>query len=156
MFGIAKLANGRTPDQVADYDMVQASVKNGNAVFYDALKDQLDLVTASQDVFGILTSSANQSMDEGGGITFPVGGTVVKPTMMRVYADTLIQADVVGTVPLTDAQPGDKLTIGANADGLVPLDGTTPVEDFVVEKVLVDDGTNALKVSGYFLKLQMA
>ena len=154
MFGVSKLTNGRTPDQVHDYDMPAAEVEAGKVVRYDAANNDLTVASTSGTlgVLGICVSEPNQSMDDGGGITFPLGGTVLKPVVMRIYRDTLVEADVTGVVHIADLEPGDDLDVDANGTGLVAgVNG-----DFIVEKILADDGTDVKKVRGYFVRYQLA
>jgi hypothetical protein len=71
---------------------------------------------------------------------------------MRVYRDTLVEADVTGVVHIADLEPGDDLDVDANGTGLVAgVNG-----DFIVEKILADDGTDVKKVRGYFVRYQLA
>jgi len=154
MFGVSKLTNGRTPDQTSDHNMPAAEVAAGKLVRFDATGNDLTVASSSATlgVLGICVSSPNQSMDDGGGITFPLGGTVIKPVIMKVYRDTLVEADVTGTITLANAQTGDTLDINAAGTGLT----TSSNADFVIEKILVHDGTNVQKVRGYFVRYQLA
>jgi len=154
MFGVSKLTNGRTPDQIHDYDMPASEVAAGKVVRYDAANDDLTVASSSATLglLGICISEPNQSMDDGGGITFPLGGTDIKPVVMRIYRDTLVEADVSGTITIANAQPGDTLDIDAAGTGLT----TSSHGDFIIEKAMVNDGTNVSKVRGYFVRYQLA
>ena len=147
-FKLRKLASGRTPDMTDRAVMPMDEVAYGRAV--DNTAGVLEAADTTDAVFGILMADPNQTIEAGGGITFPLATAVdsnVYPVVLRVYKDTLIEADVTGTIIIANITPGTTLDIDATGDGLV----TVVNGDFVVEEVLADDGTNVTKVSGYFL-----
>ena len=162
-FGILKLASGRTPDMMDRKIIPQNEILYGRALHYDSGTDQLEAVIgdmasptpAANGVFGICMADPNMLIADGGGITFPLAASAsdgVYPVVLRVYGDTLVEADVTGTIAIGAVEMDTFLAIDLTADGLIA--GTTPV-DFIVEEVLADDGTNVTKVSGYFLVTQI-
>lgn len=153
-FGIAKLNNGRTPDMVDRIPMAQNEIKYGRVVNYDSTGNELEAADTTDDVYGILMADPNMAIADGGGITFPLAASStadVYPVVLRVYKDTLLEADVTGTIVIANIEPGTALDIDATGDGLV----VSANADFTVFEVLANDGTNVTKVSGYFTGTQI-
>ena len=99
MFKIRKLASGRTPDMVDHITMPQNELAYGRVV--NITGDELEAADTTDSVFGILMSDPNQTIEAGGGVNFPLAASStadVYPVVHRIYADTLIEADVTGTV----------------------------------------------------------
>lgn len=155
-FELRKLASGRTPDMTDRIPMAMNEIKYGRVVNYDSTGNELEAADTTDPVYGILMAEPNQTIEAGGGITFPLAASStadVYPVVLRIYKDILFEADVTGTIVIANIEPGTLLDIDATGDGLVVKgagDG-----DFVVEEVLANDGTNVTKVAGYFQDTQI-
>lgn len=154
MFKIRKLASGRTPDMVDYIPMDMDELAVGRAVAYDSTGNDLTAASGGS-VFGICQADPNQSINAGGGVNFPLAtasDSAVYPVVLRVFGDTLVEADVTGTIVIANVEVGTVLDIDATGDGLVVA---ASGGEFIVEKVLANDGTNVTKVAGYFTDTQI-
>lgn len=80
--------------------------------------------------------------------TFPNGlAADTEIPFLPAEGSVVFEAPVTGTVTIADAAPGKTLDIDANATGLT----TSSSADFLIHKILEDDGTNATKVAGVFV-----